>query len=196
MTILAPVILSAASFEVAPLKSGLFDFKTCGIGSLNASMARGSLEKSLCGRDVIFVGTCGSFYSFTEVHLVRGGEVFWYPPCERAGLSWSIENLHPPLALRASPLLADLPMRTVVTSPTISKEKDLPPLGDNSLSAKIAVENLELYPVVSYLLPVVRSLQVVLAVTNEICSEGRQQWRAHHKKAAEITALYLNSKLR
>src|SRR5690606_21966944 len=96
------------------------------------------------------IGTCGSFYSFSGVHLVRIEKVYWLPTCERAGISSSIAGIHPPLQLPRPPSWLDLPSRIAVCCPAISHQNDF--LHENMQipeDREMLVENLELYSCIS-----------------------------------------------
>ena len=191
-------IVSAAGFEITPIKNKIKKsvcFEHCGIGSLNAAMSKTRLQNTLSQQTVLFLGSCGSFYPFKKIELVTCESVYWLPPCERLAASWSIEGLHPPIRLKKSnSFFTDLAPKHVITSPTIAKTSTLPTHLSDHYDHNQCVENLELYPVVQYLLPVVKCMHVILAVTNELCEQGRVQWKQNHREAAELTCEYLLSK--
>ncbi len=191
------VVISAADFEVSALKAlcgNKFRYLSCGIGSLQAAKREAGLVELCEGKDVIFVGSCGSFGPFTGIELVTVRKVHWLPPCERMGKAWSIENLSPPFEIQEAEISKSLPKKVLLASSTISKSAEiqdemrslyeLPDDGE-------LVENLELYSL-SGLVGLARSFTVVLAVTNQVGPRGREQWSEHFIAASKITAEFIS----
>jgi len=202
------VVVSAAPFEAqAFMETRSFRawrglYLCCGIGALNADKAEAELGRRCAGSLVVFIGTCGSFYPFPApgsakgLELVSASWVEWLPPCVRAGLAASIEGLHPPQRLVPAPPWLDLPRRRVLCSPSISQHDDCrrhpSALG---YPTDELVENLELYSCIQGISSQAAAVAVVLAVTNQVGSSGREQWRSHHQEAARASARYLESRL-
>lgn len=190
------VIISAADFEVAPIKKlEVFHkqkFVSCGIGSLAAAKNAYKLISQIRGEDVVIVGTCGFFGDFVGVELVTGEDVYWLPSGQRLGYAWSIEKEIPHIKLSCTSYFEQLPKRTILSSPTISKYKGMTgTLKGIFCDEGSMVENLELYPLVSQINPYAKSISIILGVTNEICLLARDQWKRHYKEAAIKTADYL-----
>ncbi|MBM4250982.1 MAG: hypothetical protein FJ146_03350 [Deltaproteobacteria bacterium] len=192
------VVIAAAKFELDPLVSGLQEkginplTKLVGIGALNAAKRSRLVADACRGRHVVFVGTCGTFGSFSKMHLIRASEVLWLPTCERMQLSYTVKDTAPPIVLPPPPqYCASLPERRVVCSPGISLVSKLP----DSLSPDHCVENLELYSCINEVINQAVSLSVVLAVTNAVGPDSHTQWRQHFAGAAGATAEYLCGRL-
>lgn len=191
------VIISAAEFEVASIweqcKPGQFEFLSCGIGPLNAARNEYRLQELCKGKDVIFVGSCGTLGTFTGIELVTVKKALWLPVCVRTGMSWPAKDGEESIDLTPSILCKDLPVKVLIQSPTIGKSSevrpemrahfDLPPNED-------LIENMEFYNCAS-LKNYARSFSVVLAVTNALNEEGRTFWKKNFKAAAEKTADFL-----
>lgn len=194
------LFISAAEFEVKPLRASLganHTYLSCGIGSLNAAKHEAFLIEQCRGQDVVFLGTCGTLGDFKEVELVTVDRVLWLPPCERLDVSWSIEQLHPPIDLTVGPLCQQLPVKTLLTSPTIAKSSEIKEDIRNAYELKPnseLIENLELYCCLG-IKDVAKTLNIILAITNQVCPEGRQQWRRHFVKAAELTSSFITKNI-
>ena len=191
-------LVSAARFEAeaflraATTPNLTINYLSCGIGALHAAKEESRLARLCRGKQVLFIGTCGSFAPFHGVELVQIDQVHWLPTCERAGYADSIAGLHPPIVLPEAPAWLDLPIRTALCGPTISRYDLISAKLQAGLAAKdLLVENLELYSCIGAIAHSCQSLAVVLAITNEISDLGRSQWREHYLEAAEKTAAYL-----
>jgi hypothetical protein len=195
---LNPILIAAAKFELDPLTNSLQqhghtpETKLTGIGALNAAKRAKALGDACRGRDVIFVGTCGSFGPFSKVTLVRAAEVLWIPTCERLGFSYTVKDTAPPIGLPEPHAFAkSLPARKVVCTPSISLVSKLP----DGVAADTAVENLELYACIGEIAQAAQSLSVVLAVTNAVGADSHAEWRQNFASAAGLTAEFISSKL-
>jgi hypothetical protein len=191
-------ICAAARFEVEPLLLRLqqqgtaHEFFECGIGSLHAARLCERLSPVLQGRDVLLVGTCGTFGSDPHLALVRARLVRWLPTCVRHELAYSVKGVEPDIALPPPlALFADLPARDVLCGPTISLSARLP----SGLDPSQTVENLEAYSVASTLLPSVKSLTILLAITNLVGPDAHAQWLARRDEAARLTAVEVSQRL-
>lgn len=193
-----PVVIAAAKFEVDPLVNGLQqrghtpDTLLVGVGAIAAAKKSRQIAEQCRGRDVIFVGTCGSFANFSRVYLIRASEVSWSPTCERLKFSYTVKDSAPSVALpEASPFCQGLPVRRVICSPGISLVSALP----EGFATETTVENLELYSCISEIVQQCQSLSVVLAVTNFVGPESHLQWKQNYALAAGMTAEYLVQKI-
>lgn len=193
-----PVIIAAAKFELDPLVGALQEkgltptTKLIGIGAINAAKRARAVAESCRGRHVVFVGTCGTFGSFSRMHLVRASEVIWLPTCERMHLSYTVKDSAPPITLPPPPAyISSLPERKVICSPGISLVSKLP----DNLAPELCVENLELYSCIGEIATQAASLSVVLAVTNAVGPDSHSQWRQHFAGAAGATAEFLCARL-
>ncbi len=196
---LRPLLVSAAPFEAEPTlaackKAGLdVSYASCGIGPLHAAKAEHNLKELAAGREVIFIGTCGSFLPGQGLQLVHATKTIWFTPCLQAGIAWAIDGLYPVIDLPPPPKSAPpLPKKIIATSSTISRERaylrnteTLLPFPEKDL-----VENCELYACAEGL-KAARSLLVVMAITNEIGPNARSQWKNNFGPAAELTAEYV-----
>lgn len=193
-----PILIAAAKFELDPLTNSLQqrghtpETKIAGIGALNAAKRAKALGEACRGRDVIFVGTCGGFAPFQKVTLVRAHEVLWAPTCERLGLSYTVKDTAPPIALPDPPAFArNLPAKKVLCTPAISLVGKLP----DGIAADSVVENLELYSCIGEIAQTAQSLAVILAITNAVGADSHAEWRQNFTAAAGLTAEYISSKL-
>ena len=84
-------IIAAAKFEVEALKNVLEqlgftpEVHVLGIGALNAAKNARPIAEACRGKNVVFVGTCGSFNHFSKPYLVTGKEVHWLPSISTIG---------------------------------------------------------------------------------------------------------------
>jgi hypothetical protein len=192
------VIVAAVKFEMDPLLESLslegeeVDWIECGIGAIKPARKSNKLGDKCLGKDVIYVGTCGSFSDFSVPEVIRAEKVLWLPPCVRGNLSWLIEDLDKPIDLPKCPDWAfPFPAKTVICSPSISKSNHIAIdvrrdfyLPDNDY----LVENLELYSSVESILDTSRSFVAILGVTNGVGPDGRIQWKQNFKTLAKMTA--------
>jgi hypothetical protein len=194
-----PILIAAAKFELDPLCNTLQqrghtpETKLAGVGALNAAKKALRLGEACRGRDVIFVGTCGTFGVFTQrVTLVRAKEVVWIPTCERVRMSYTVKDSAPPVLLPEPPLWCkSLPERKVVCTPAVSLIGTVPEGGQ----AETMVENLELYSCIGEIAAQARSVAVVLAITNAVGADSHAQWRQHFAEAAGLTAEFIGARL-
>ena len=190
-------LLSAAEFEMRPTLQALGRLGIeaqgveCGIGPLNCAMSFSRTLEQVKGRDVVFIGTCGSLGAFSGIELITSRAAIWAPVAVRLGAADLIEDLHPPIHLPKTTSAFDLPHRMVVTSPCISRTSAMTD-SCHALAKEYggAVENLEAY-VIFGVADHCRSFSTVLAVTNKVGPEGRIEWRRNFREAAELTAAYI-----
>lgn len=186
------VIVSAAEFETKPLRTALtqqanVDWLACGVGALAAATAGQRLHIPCRGREVLFIGTCGTFNKFKQVELCRIKTLHWSPTCERVGLSYAVDET-PPLPLNSSGCYDDLPAAEVFCAPNISLTNALPAAAQAGM---LCVENVEAYACLSLLTKTARSIDVLLAITNAVGKDAHPQWQRYHIQAAELTATYV-----
>ncbi len=194
------LIVSAVHFEAEPTleqfrKRGIsFEYFEAGVGPIHAARSAGELCKRASGRHVLILGTSGSFTEFTAPYLVQIDKVFWLPTAERMGIAKYLPKIHPPVDLPKTGNF-DLPYRQILCSTSISlhpdigiftDEIDLPP-------SEFLIENMEAYPLVYELLPVVKSLDVIMGITNEVGPHGSIQWQQNFRLLAKLTAEYLET---
>lgn len=189
-----PILLAAAKFELDPLSGALQEkghtpeVKLVGIGAINAAKKAKVLGEACRGRAVIFVGTCGSFSSFSKPYLVRAAEALWSPTSDRVGMSYTVKDSAPSISLPDPPAWAkNLPARRVVCSPCISLVSRVP----DGVQGDQAVENLELYSCIGEIAANASSLAIILAVTNAVGADSHTQWRQHFTAAAGLTAEFI-----
>ncbi len=186
------IIVSAAAFESAPLCAALAARESvatvvCGVGVIAAATA-GQRVRSLCrGREVLFIGTCGTFGAFEQIALCRAQTLHWSPTCARVGLSYAVDKT-PPLALDPRSRYDDLPVAEVFCAPNVSLINNLPAAAPAGM---LYVENVEAYAFLAALHTAARVVDVLLAVTNAVGRDAARQWRQHHSAAAELTAAYV-----
>ena len=186
------IIISAAQFETAPLHAKLkgevdIDWALCGVGALAAAAAGQRLQAACRGREVLFIGTCGTFGNFNRVELCRAHTLHWSPTCGRAGLAYAVDET-PPLALASSACYEDLPAAQVFCAPNVSVINTLPEAAQADM---LCVENIEAYACLFSLAKTAKTVDVLLAITNAIGKDAHQQWRKHHAQAATLTAEYV-----
>lgn len=193
-----PLLISAAKFEVEPLSNALQqnghtpDILLTGVGALTAAKRAKMIGEACRGRQVIFVGTCGSFSPFQKVYLIRATEVYWSPTCERLKLSYSVKDSCPPIQLPEPPAyIRGLPTRKVLCSPGISLVGKTP----EGFASDLIVENLELYSCIGEIASQAASLAVILAVTNAVGPDSHMEWRQNYANAAGRTAEYIAARI-
>lgn len=190
------LVVAAARFEaeqsLAVLKT--FDpsveFFELGVGPLPAAKSEARLFERCRGKDVIYIGSCGSFYPFETLHLTTVDEVHWMPPCMRTGIASYPEQFWQK-PYKCPEAILPLLKKSVLTTPSISLVdhfapnivSKLPPI--HSLT-----ENMELYTVMDALLQA-RSLHTILGVTNQVGPEGSKQWEKNFREIAKMTAEFL-----
>lgn len=188
------VLLSAAKFEAEPTikileQSGIgFDYVEIGIGAVNAAKTSSRLE--LKGRSVIFVGSCGAFGTFPELTVVSVKRCLWSPYAVRAGDAELIEGVEPEILFEnLSPYAKTLKLYTAICSSAITTQDKHHP------KEELSCENLELYSVARELSQA-KSLSIFLGITNQVCMQGRQQWRENFNKIAVKTSENIETMIR
>ncbi|NRA44565.1 MAG: hypothetical protein HRU09_06370 [Oligoflexales bacterium] len=173
------LIASAVRFEVEPLLKLLQAHKIAheyfefGIGPINAAKNAVKLVDEARGRNLIYIGSAGTFSTFQSPYLCKADEVFWLPTAERMGLAKHMDFLHPPISVPQNAHF-DLPVAKVLTSTSVSLKSDI--VFENLPENELLVENMEAYAVLMDLLGIVKSIDVILGVTNGVGPEGSRQW--------------------
>lgn len=188
------LIIAAARFEaeatILKLQSiGIVvEFLELGIGALAAVRSIATFDRFNKNQKIFYIGTCGLFGHFTGVELVVPVGVFYSDTAERLGLAYSIKGQYPEFLLNTPPELSELGLRSVdvVSSGAISLEEHLPE--NLKKTARPLVENLEIYGALPQLISSGLTVYAVLGVTNKIGREAHEEWKAHFRKAAEMTA--------
>ncbi len=191
-------IIAAAKFEVEPLKNVVEqlgftpEVHVVGIGALNAAKNARTIAEACRGKNVVFVGTCGSFGPFTKPYLVTAKEVLWLPTSDRLGFSYTIKDTAPIIPLKKrGDLVQGLPEKTIICCPSISTIGTLP----EQYSAETCVENLELYSCAAEISAKAAELSIVLCVTNAVGPDSHSQWKQHFLSAATETAEFFKNAL-
>ena len=192
------MLISAVRFEVDPVLDILkkhqipHAYHECGVGPLNAARKSLQLREEVRNKNVLYLGSAGTFSNFDKPHLCKVNQVFWLPTGERMGLAKHMEGLHRPISLVDSQLF-DLPAKKVLTSTSVSLVNDISL--DGLPNREQLIENMEAYSLLEGLTSSIKNLDVILGVTNAVGSEGSKQWSENFKNVAKITADYLESKL-
>ena len=184
------IIIAAVDFEFSPLKKLFPDaiFFEFGIGALAAAARISAAKSKFENKDILYIGTAGTFSKFENVEVVRASTVAWLPTCQRQNLSYSVEK-NPLLTLNSHSQFASISPRNVVCAPNVSLVDNLPA----ELTPKNTIENIELYSVASHLLPIAKSFTAVLGITNAVGKNSHEQWKANFKTAANEIALTLQN---
>ena len=196
------LIVSAASFETAPLYEKYCDDPTVsffyfGVGCLEAARRESMLLALAAGKEVWVVGTCGSWESFSGVKLISANRFLWMPICERAGLSESIEGLEVPFCAPQTDIASLLPSYTILCGPTIANSNKIQShiKKKYQLEEENLAENIEFYVVAKNLLRVAKKVNFLLAITNQVGTEGRKQWRENFREAAIISSQFIHTQI-
>lgn len=179
------VVCAASEFEVTFLRTLLeqnnieYQFIELGIGSITSAIQAGSLAKTIEGRDVLFIGSCGStnILNVPIGAVISGLSVSWMDTEVCFNQSYKINGTEPEQIL--TPVENAIPSK-VICAPTISLVKP-----DINETFNFYVENVELYGAALALLPKARSFRSLLVVTNQIGPHSHQEWKANHRKCYE-----------
>jgi len=184
------LIVSAAKFEVDPLLRELYkkqvnySYFELGVGPIHAAKKYSELEKICAYKKVLYIGTCGSFAPFHKPYLIQAEKTYWMPTGLRSGLSHAQESWYPPLSFTHKSKL-DLPKKVILTSPELSLNPKISSKLNLGIKEEL-YENMELYPIAEALKKS-PSLEIILAVTNEIGERGHEQWKKNFKEVALLT---------
>ena len=192
-----PIVISVAKYEAQPtldlLASNGFDpdYFEHGV-SVNAALKAYDLGEFVTDRDVFYVTSAGSFNPDNEgrdlPYLVTVNNSIFMPTAYRMGLGNALPNLFPNIELTIENDLNDLPVRSVLTSPTISYSDAI---NISSLpEASRLIENMEVY-YLKAALSRARSVRIIVAITNNIGPNAGKEYQQNHVKAAQMTADYV-----
>jgi hypothetical protein len=192
-------IVAAARFEVEPLKNAIEhlgfspEVHLVGIGAINAAKNARTVAEACRGKNVVFVGTCGTFGDFSKPQLITGSEVHWLPTGDRMGFSYTVKDSAPVFTLkRPLPAVSALPQRKIICGPSVSKIAKLP---DGYIPAEY-VENLELYSCGQEIGAKAGWFSVVLCITNAVGPDSHIQWKENFANAATETAEFFKTRLK
>ena len=194
------VITSAAQYEAQPTLNLLdknavdYDYHELGV-SIDAAMNLEETKNAFKDRDVIYVTSAGAFVNETGKlpYLATTDEVIWSPTSARLFvdktsmlLGNDLSRLFPSFNLTNT--LDDLPVKKVLTSPTISHtdEIDVSTLPERSLLAK----NMEMY----YLKDAfkgAKSVKIIIGITNSVGANAFAQYMKYKDQVANMTAHYV-----
>ena len=191
------LIISAVGFEAKPTLDMLeknnieHEYMEIGIGPINAAKSTTALKEKAKGKNVIYLGSAGSFGEFSYPYLVTVNKVYWMPTAERMGIAKYMEDLHKPISIPATGNF-DLQAKIVLTSTSVSLDAsislDLPE------QSKL-IENMEAYSVAAELNEVAESVDIIFGITNGVGPDGSKDWVKNFKKISAMTAEYLESQL-
>lgn len=191
-------IVAAARFEVEPLKNAVEhlgyvpEVHLVGIGAINAAKNARLVAEACRGKNVVFVGTCGTFGEFSKPQLITGTEIHWLPTSDRMGFSYTVKDTAPAITIKNPlPSIAGLPSKKIMCGPSISKVTTLP----DGYTPHEWVENLELYSCAQEISAKAASFSVIFCITNAIGPDAHVQWKEHFANAATETAEYFKSRL-
>lgn len=195
-----PLVVSAAGFEVLPLLGVLashgiiHDSIETGIGALEASARSEAIAHVAAGREVIFVGTAGTFGMFSKPFLCTTRRVTWMPACERMGLGYGIPRgaIHSVDLPPDTDLTTSLPRVNILCSPSISLDGRFDPLISRHFNPSDCAENLELYSCIRPLIASAANVSVLIGITNGVGPAAHEEWKQWHGVAAEMTAEHVN----
>ena len=172
-------IVSAAEYETAPLLAHLHGqdktYFACGIGVFSAHAFALKHQELFVDQDILYVGSAGISKGFRGIELRRASSIHWLPTCQRQKMSYTIAKT-PPMRINPLPVFHPILKCETICSPNVSL---VPAEGTY-------MENIEAYAFFLPLLDKVRSINVILAITNEIGHHAHQQWRENYLQAAEI----------
>jgi len=194
------LIVAAVEFEVLPLTKELqkknisFDFFPVGIDPLSAARASEKLAHGCRGKDVIYLGSCGSFAPFKKPYLVKVKKTLWMPAGIRSGISDIEPSWYKEITFPEGRLGQDLLEATVLTSPEISLTKTITRKNLLEEDQETLYENMELYPVAEALKKA-KNLDIILGVTNEICADSRKQWTENFQEVSYLMRDFILSSL-
>jgi hypothetical protein len=183
------VVASAAKFEVSALLQLLdsqeisYCYLEVGIGAIRSSKLAEAMKQLVIGRNVLFVGTCGSSEQARVGQVVTAGVCAWKPISVNLQASYLISGIEEPICL--DPLSSDsLPVVEISCSSTITKINL-----KNSETCRF--ENIELYSVATCWRELAGKFFTLMGVTNLIGPDSHEQWLSNHRSMAEKTSKYI-----
>ena len=178
------VVVSAVRYEAEPILSAIpdCDYIECGVG-IFASTVSAQKHRSLCaGKDILYVGSCGSFTEFKNIEIIKGKSSRWSPTCERNGLSYPVITM-PDLQLTSIQELTSIPSKQIVCASNVSLVCS---------GSELQVENIEVYSFFLQIINIVRSANVILAITNQVGENAHKQWEENYQRGAMMIRKTLN----
>lgn len=177
------IIAAAALFEAKEVLDVLsaklvpVTFIEVGIGAIKSAQIAARTASLVAGRDVLFIGSCGTSNLFCKPSIISAASVQWEPPDVRHGESYLIPHAEPEIALDVLP--GKLAVGKISCSGSITLR------AENSADI---YENLELYSVASTWRPTVHRFWSILGVTNQLGPNAHQEWKKNFRDAAKLTA--------
>lgn len=198
MMIKSLLLISAVGFEAKPTIDMLtknnidHEYMEIGIGPINAAKSSALLKAKAKGKNVIYIGSAGTFDDFTSPFLVSVDQVLWMPTAERMGTAKFMEGLHKPINIPATNNFS-LPSMTVLTSTSVSLDASI----ELSLLPEPShlIENMEAYSVAGELIEVAESVDIIFGITNGVGPDGSTDWVKNFKKISFMTSDYLEKEL-
>lgn len=195
------LIISAARFEVEPLLKMLdanrvpFTYAATGIGALAAAANAAKLGQLAADKNVIFIGTAGTFGAFDQPFLCAPKRVAWLPACERLGLAYGVPRGQIPLLSveKKSLISAELQSLDVICGPSISLQGGFAEHLASVFVPEQTAENLELFSCLEQIQKAAMTVDVMLGITNCIGENAHAQWKQWHAVAAEMSARHVMS---
>lgn len=187
------LVISAVKFEAKPTLEMLdsngvnYEYMEFGVGPINAAKSALKIKNGAKGKNVLYLGSVGTFGVFTDPHLVVIDKVWWMPTAERMGLAKCMEDMNTPVDIPLTGYF-DLPVRQILTSSSVSFTADI---SVNLPQHDVLVENMEAYSIVGDLIESAQSLDVIMGVSNAVCPEGSTQWAENFELVSNMTAKYL-----
>lgn len=192
------MFFSAAKFEVAPVLSMLdkhqisYSYFEFGVGPINAAKSSVQLKEVVNNKNVIYLGSAGTFSSFDKPYLCKVNNVLWLPTAERMCLAKHMESLYQPLKIVDTHHF-DLPIKRVLTSTSVSLVNDI--CLDSVSERHQLVENMEAYALLMELIDSTKNLDLILGITNGVGPKGSEQWATYFMQIAQMTADYLEDNI-
>lgn len=191
------LIISAVAFEAKPTREMLdrhgvrYDYMEIGIGPVYAAKSAARLKETSEGKNVLYLGSAGSFAPFSAPYLVTADKVWWMPTAERMGLAKYMKDLYKSVEIPVTGHF-DLPVKQILTSSSVSFnagiEVALP-------ERELLIENMEAYSVAEELMEGAKTVDIIMGITNGIGPDASKDWVRHFKSIAQLTADYLEKKL-
>ena len=191
------LIISAVKFEAEPTllmldkNSIKYDYIEVGIGPLNAAKSATALKEKASQKNVLYLGSAGTFGTFSAPYLVRVSKVWWMPTAERMGLAKHMKDLHRPIGVPLTENI-DLPIKQVLTSSSISLNNEI---SVELPGQDLLIENMEAYPVTEQLTASAKSVDIIMGITNGVGPQGSEDWARYFKQVSQMTADYLEERL-
>jgi hypothetical protein len=186
------ILVAAAPLEVCSEleKATLYDeILFCGIGFHSATVFAARNIERVKGCEITLIGSCGIFGDFLQPTLYEVSTVGWRPQSYRKGQSRMLDgDLKKYSFLRKFPALD---VAECICASALSFDPEFVNIDEDCRTAKILVENMELYSLARVWLPVVASFSAVLGVTNAIGPDVHVDWKVNFPKVRDMTSSFL-----